>query len=44
MMSASPLCEKLSEETEDFKRITGPATNKLLEALAEYRDAPPEDR
>ena len=37
-----PACEKLSEETEDFKRIS--ATHKLLDALAAYRDASPEDR
>ena len=34
----------VSELTDEFKDIVGPATSKLLDALAAYRDLRPQDR
>ena len=34
----------LSELTDDLKTIAGPATSRLLDALAAYRGSRPEDR
>ena len=38
------LSTAVSELTDEFKDIVGPATSKLLDALAAYRDSRPQDR
>lgn len=38
------LSTALSELTDEFKDTVGPATSKLLDALADYRDSRPQDR
>ena len=38
------LSAEVSKLTDDFKDVVGPATLKLLDALAEYRDSEFEDR
>ena len=38
------LCEEVSELAEDIETTVGPATQKLLAAMAEYRDAKAKDR
>ena len=38
------LCEEVSELAEDIKTTVGPETQKLLKAMAEYRDSRAKDR
>ena len=38
------LSTAVSELTDEFKDIVGPATSRLLDALAAYRDSRPQDR
>ena len=38
------LATELSALTDDIKDVAGPATLKLLDAFADYRDLRPEDR
>jgi hypothetical protein len=38
------LSTALAELTDEFKDTVGPATSKLLDALADYRDSRPQDR
>ena len=38
------LATELSALTDDIKDVAGPATLKLLDAFADYRDSRPEDR
>ena len=38
------LCAEVTEMADELKGEVGPATLKLLDALAEYRESRPEDR
>ena len=38
------LCAEVAKLTDDLKEIAGPATLKLLDAMAEYRESEIEDR
>jgi hypothetical protein len=38
------LCSRASNLTDELETVVGPATQKLLAALAEYRDSKLEDR
>ena len=38
------LSAEVSKLTDEFKDVVGPATSKLLDALADYRDSEFEDR
>ena len=43
-IALASLCDELSELTDEVKTDAGPATQKLLAAMAEYRDAKAKDR
>ena len=44
MLSQEALCAEVAKLTDDLKEIAGPATLKLLDAMAEYRESEIEDR